>query len=88
MLALREELRTAKPKLLDGAKVEEAVMAPLREREDELARKKASGTAVQALIRAESLFVRKMRDIAGACTAAGVEAGSPRVRGHQRHVPQ
>ena len=75
VLALRGALRATKPQLLDGATVEEAVMAPLHEREDELARMKASGTIAKPFMRAENLFIRKMRDIAGACTAAGVEAG-------------
>ena len=75
VLALRDELRRAKPKLLEGASLEDAVMAPVRKREEELARKTAGGTASQALARSENLFIRKMRDIAKAAHAASVEEG-------------
>ncbi len=76
VMALRDELRAAKPKLLDGGTVEDVIMGAVHAREEALARKEAGGTAAQALIRAENLFIRKMRDIAGACAAAHAEAGS------------
>ncbi len=76
VVALRDELRAAKPKLLGGAAVEDAVMVPVRKREEALARKEAGGTVTQPQVRAENLFIRKMRDIAGACASAGTEAGS------------
>ncbi|WP_172135701.1 ATP-binding protein [Adlercreutzia sp. ZJ473] len=76
VLALRDELRTAKPKLLEGQTVETAVLAPLREREAELERKVAAGTAVKDFVRGEKLFFRKIRSIAGACSVEGVESGS------------
>jgi hypothetical protein len=75
VMALRDELRSAKPKLIGGATVEETVVSALHAREDALARKEAGGTVAQVQVRAEKLFIRRMRDIAGACTAAGVEAG-------------
>ena len=75
VLALRDALREAKPKLLEGASVEDAVMAPVREREAEIERKTAADTATQSLMRGEGLFVRKMRDIAAVCTRAGTESG-------------
>ena len=75
VLALRDELRRAKPKLLDGATLEDAVMAPVRKREEELARKMAGGTASQAFARAENLFIRKMRDVANAAREAAAEEG-------------
>lgn len=74
-LSLRDELRLAKPKLLDGATVEEALMSPLRKREAALARKNAAGTVSQAFVRGEQLFIRKMRDIANACVAKRTEEG-------------
>ena len=75
VLALRDELRRAKPKLLGGATLEDAVMAPVREREQELARKLGGNTASQAFARAENLLIRKMRDVANAARVAGAEAG-------------
>ncbi len=75
VLSLRDELRQAKPKLLGGAAVEDTVVAPLRNREEELGRKVASGTAKQSFVRGENLFIRKMRDIAGACAVAQVSEG-------------
>lgn len=74
-LSLRDELRLAKPKLLGGAAVEEALMSPLREREAELGRKTAAGTVTQAFVRGEQLFARKMREIANACVAKHTEEG-------------
>jgi hypothetical protein len=75
VLALRDALRQAKPQLLAGASVEETIVAPTREREEELERKTAAGTASQSFARGESLFVRKMRDIAAACMQEGTESG-------------
>ncbi len=76
VLQLRDALRDAKPKLLDGSTVENAIMAPLHKREVELAQKEGAGTATQAYLRAENLLIRKTRDIAGACAEAGAEEGS------------
>ena len=75
VLQLRDTLRDAKPKLLDGATVENVIMAPLRKREEELAQKEGAGTATQAYLRAENLVIRKTRDIANACATAGAEEG-------------
>ncbi|WP_165054168.1 MULTISPECIES: ATP-binding protein [unclassified Adlercreutzia] len=76
VLAMRDELRAAKPKLLGGQTVEEAVLTPLSKREAELERKVAAGTAVRDFVRGEKLFFRKIRGIAGACSAEGAESGS------------
>ena len=76
VMALRDELREAKPKLLGGATVDDAVLARVRSREEALARKVAGSVIAQAQVRAENLFVRKMRDIASACASAGFEEGS------------
>ncbi len=75
VLALRDALREAKPKLLGGATVEEAVILPAQECERELDRKVAAGNAAQSFVRAQNLFVRKMRDIAAACALAGTGEG-------------
>ena len=75
VLNLRDELRAAKPKLLDGAAVEDTVMASVRTREEALARKEASGVAAQSQIRAENIIIRKLRDIAGACATERAEEG-------------
>ena len=76
VVALRDELRAAKPLLLDGATVDDAIVAPLHAREEALERKQAAGTAKQAFIRSENLFIRKMRDIVNACAYEKTEAGS------------
>ena len=75
VLQLRDALRDAKPKLLDGSTVEDAIMAPLHKREEELAQKEGASTATQAYLRAENLVIRKTRDIANACATAGAEEG-------------
>ena len=75
VLQLRDILRVAKPKLLDGSTVDDAIMAPLHKREESLLQKEAAGTATQAYLRAENLVIRKTRDIAQACAAAGAEEG-------------
>ncbi len=76
VLAMRDALRAAKPKLLEGQTVEEAVLVPLREREAELERKIAAGTAAQEFTRGENLFFRKIRSIAGTCAVEHVDAGA------------
>ena len=75
VVELRDELRAAKPKLMDGATVDAAIGAPLRRREEGLQRKVAAGTAKQDWRRRENLVVRKMREIMAACTLAGTEEG-------------
>ena len=75
VVALRDELRLAKPELIGGATVEDAILAPLHAREDVLDRKQAAGTAKQSFVRSENLFIRKMRDIIDACVYAKTEEG-------------
>ena len=75
VIALRDELRQAKPKLLEGASLEDAVMEPVREREAELASKVSGNTASQGFTRAENLFIRKMRDIVNVARGMGAESG-------------
>jgi len=75
VVELRDELRLAKPKLLEGASVDTAVGVPLRRREEMLARKVAAGTAKHDWRRQENLVIRKLRDVVAACTLAGTDEG-------------
>ena len=75
VVELRDELRVAKPKLIDGATVDSAIGAPLRQREEALNRKVAAGTARRDYRRRENLVMRKLRDIMAACTLAGTDRG-------------
>ena len=75
VVSLRDELRIAKPELMEGASIEDAIVAPLHAREDKLDRKMAAGTAKQSFVRSENLFIRKMRDIVNACVYAKTEEG-------------
>ena len=72
---LRDELRLAKPKLLEGATVDAAIGTPMRRRADALERKVAAGTAKLDWRRRENLVIRKLREIMAACTMAGTEQG-------------
>ena len=72
---LRDELRQAKPKLMEGATVDSSVGVPLRRRADNLERKVAAGTAKHDWLRRENLVIRKLREIMAACTMAGTEQG-------------
>ena len=76
VVALRDELRIAKPELMSGASIEDAIVAPLHQREDKLDRKIAAGTAKQSYVRSENLYIRKMRDIIDACVFAKTEEGT------------
>ena len=75
VVALRDELRAAKPVLMDGATVEDAIMSPLHRREAALARKIAAGTAKRQFVRRENLVINMIRSINAACTMAGTEEG-------------
>ena len=75
VVELRDELRVAKPKLMEGATVDKAIGVPLRLREEQLERKVAAGTAKHDWRRRENLVIRKLREITAACTLAGTEKG-------------
>ena len=75
VVELRDELRIAKPKLMEGATVDSTISVPLRLREENLERKIAAGTAKHDWRRRENLVIRKLREIAAACTLAGTDAG-------------
>ena len=70
VVELRDMLREAKGKLLGGASVEEAIVAPLRKREDALERKVASGTAKPEWVRRENLVVNNVRLLIDECELA------------------
>ncbi len=76
VVELRDMLREAKPKLLDGASVEDAITAPMQAREAVLARKVAAGTAKQAFQRKERLVIGKLKEIVAACGLARTEEGA------------
>ncbi len=81
---LRDVLRDAKPELLEGAAAE-AVLGPrVADREDALARKVASGTASNSLVRRERLVAGKLRDFATQCAREGTEAGEAAFRTIER----
>ena len=75
VLELRDMLREAKPCLMEGATVADALEAPMRARKDELERKVAAGTAKATWVRRENLVVSRMKDIVAACAAADAVAG-------------
>lgn len=74
-VALRDELRAAKPLLLEGAAAEEAVGVPLRRREAELERRIAAGTIRAEERRRENLAIKALRRIMAACALEGCVAG-------------
>ncbi len=75
VVELRDMLRVAKPKLMDGGTVEEAIVVPMQAREAALARKVAAGTAKQAFQRKERLVIGSLKDIVSACALARTEEG-------------
>ena len=72
---MRDELRLAKPLLMEGYTVEDAIVKPLHAREDALDRKLAAGTAKKSFVRSENLYLRKIRDVVDACVAEHTEEG-------------
>ncbi|MBO4352961.1 MAG: AAA family ATPase, partial [Eggerthellaceae bacterium] len=75
VIELRDMLREAKPKLLEGGSVEDAVVVPMRKREAALARKVAAGTAKQAYQRKERLVLAALKDIVAKCSFERTEEG-------------
>ncbi|MBR3182029.1 MAG: methyltransferase domain-containing protein [Eggerthellaceae bacterium] len=75
VIELRDMLREAKPKLLDGGTVEDAIVVPMRKREAALARKVAAGTAKQAYQRKERLVISALKDIVAKCSLERTEEG-------------
>lgn len=75
VVELRDELRNAKQKLMDGGSVDAAIGVPLRIRQENLDRKVAAGTAKHDWRRRENLVIRKLREIMAACTLSGTQEG-------------
>ena len=76
VVELRDMLREAKPLLLDGGSVEDAIVVPMRKREAALARKVAAGTAKQAYQRKERLVIAALKNIVAKCALERTEEGS------------
>ena len=74
-ITLRDILRDAKPKLLDGASVDDTLVAVVDVREKALARKVASGTAKPAYERKENLIIGKLKALVEQCRVEKTEAG-------------
>ena len=75
VVELRDMLREAKPVLLGGATVDEAISVPLHKRSEALERKVASGTAKPEWTRRENLVVKALRLIVNECELAGTMEG-------------
>ena len=67
VVELRDMLRVAKGELLGGASIEEAIIVPLRKREEALERKVAAGTAKPDWMRRENLVIRNLRLLVDEC---------------------
>ena len=67
-LDLRDVLRAAKPELLAGATIDDALGTRITERERKLARKMESGTASQSAIRKERLVIDLLKDFMRQCS--------------------
>ncbi|HIW75753.1 MULTISPECIES: methyltransferase domain-containing protein [Gordonibacter] len=76
VLAVRDELRACKADLVGGASVQDVLVPRIAEREAALARKVASGTAAESVVRTERLVVALLKEFASACTLARTEAGA------------
>lgn len=72
---LRDLLRKAKPELLAGATVEDALVARTVERQQQLARKVAAGIIPKATVRKERLVLAILGEIATKCTVANTLQG-------------
>ncbi|MDO4182041.1 MAG: methyltransferase domain-containing protein [Coriobacteriia bacterium] len=90
VLALRDELRAAKPKLMAGESAEDTVLAQATERERKLSRKIDSGTAMPAYIRHERIVCRLLKDFVAKCdlerTPAGDQAFTTISRAYKEEV--
>lgn len=75
VIELRDILRDAKPRLLDGAAVDDTVGIVASTREAALARKVASGTAKPSYERRESLVISKLKGFVEQCRIAGTPVG-------------
>lgn len=76
VMNLRDVLRAAKPELLGGATVEDAVSKRIRERDAKLARRVESGNMAKHDIRKERLVIRKLKDLVAECALARTTVGA------------
>lgn len=75
VIELRDILRDAKPRLLEGAAVDDTVGVVISAREQSLARKVASGTAKPSFERKEGLVIAKLKRLMEQCRLAGTVVG-------------
>lgn len=75
VIELRDILRDAKPKLLEGATVDDTVGVVTSAREQSLARKVASGTAKPSFERKEGLVIAKLKRLMEQCRLANTVVG-------------
>ena len=80
VVELRDVLRAAKPELLAGASVADAVGARTAERERALGRKLAAGVAASGYVRRERMVLGRLKELAGCCELAGKLAGEAAFR--------
>ncbi len=76
VLEVRDELRAAKPALLDGAQLAETVGDALGRRKAKLRRHEHSHSAGHAKLRQERMVLNMLSDLVARCTAQGAPAGS------------
>lgn len=76
VISLRDILRDAKPRLLDGESVDETVGIVISSREQALARKVAAGTAKPSYERREGLVIAKLKHLVEQCRLAGTVVGA------------
>lgn len=77
---LRDVLREAKPELLAGASVADALGSRVAERERALGRKMESGVAAASYVRRERLVLARLKELAAACELAGELSGEAAFR--------
>ncbi len=80
VVELRDVLREAKPELLGGATVADAIGKRITDRELELNKRIASGVAPSAFIRKENLVISQLRELMNLCTLEGTEEGEEAFR--------
>ena len=74
-LELRDELRRAKPILLEGGSIADAVAAPLAAREEGLARKMEAHTISSDDLRLAKVVIEKLRGFLARCDMVGAHGG-------------
>jgi ubiquinone/menaquinone biosynthesis C-methylase UbiE len=77
VIDLRDLLREEKPRLLDGASIDDTLSVVISTREKALARKVASGTAKPAYVRKENLVINKLKALEAQCQMANTMVGEP-----------